>query len=134
MTLRRIRTSSAFGCLFIFVLLFACLGSISFVLDQACMTTLTRRLPIYPDAETRVERHSFFRAFGVGETYFQLYTPDDPDTVQAWYGREVGTYMRQAVRDNDPFLRLGSGQWRVRRDESGTGSEITLFGTCVVGG
>ncbi len=134
MALRRVSSTPALGCLLIFALLFACLGSLSFVLDQACMTTLTRRLPIYPGAEIRVERHSFFRAFGVGETYLQLYSADDPDVVQAWYGREVGTYMRRAVQENDPFLRLGTGQWRVRRDESGSGSEITLFGACVVGG
>ncbi|MBE0689033.1 MAG: hypothetical protein IH587_02780 [Anaerolineae bacterium] len=130
----RLFHSPAFGCLIIGLLTIGCLGSISILLDQACHGTLNRRLPIYPGAEVVTERHSFFTAFGVGETYMQLYSADAPDTVQPWYGREVGTYLRDAAINNDPLLRLGSGQWRVRRDDSGEGSEITLYGTCVVGG
>ncbi|MCA9903326.1 MAG: hypothetical protein KC547_05675 [Anaerolineae bacterium] len=130
----RLFHSPAFGCLVIGLLMIACVGSISIVLDQACHATLNRRLPIYPNAEIVTERHNYFTAFGVGETYMQLYSPDSTDTVQQWYGREVGTYLREAATNNDPFLRLGSGQWRVRRDASGSGSEITLYGTCVVGG
>jgi hypothetical protein len=104
------------------------------VLDQACISTLSQRLPLYPGAEIVTERHNFFTRFGVGETYMVLTSPENPTTVQSWYGGIVGPYMRQAAISNDPIFRLASSQWRVRRDPARNGgSEITLYGACVVG-
>lgn len=124
-----------FGCLIIALLVIACIGSISIVLDQACQSTLNQRLPLYPGAEIVTERYSFFSRFGVGETYLELYSPDDPDTVQRWYGRTTGQITRQAALTNDPIYRLAVSRFRVRRDANGTGgSEITLLGQCVIGG
>ena len=131
---QRLFHNPGFGCLIIGLLTAACVGSMLIYFDQACHTTLTRRLPLYPDAEIVVERHNFVTVFGMGETYMQLYSPDEPTSVQSWYAREVGAYLREAGLNHDPLVSLGSGQWRVNRDVSGEGSEITLYGTCMVGG
>jgi len=131
---QRLFHNPGFGCLIIGLLTVACIGSMLIFFDQACLSTLSKRLPIYPNAELVVERYNFFTRFGMGETYLQLYSPDEPTTVQSWYGREVGTYLREAGINHDPLVNLGSGQWRVNRDASGQGSEITLYGACMVGG
>lgn len=118
------------GCLMIFIAVALCGGISALAVDQLCYTTLSQRLPLYPDAEVRVQRHNFFRAWGMGETYFELYTPDDSDTVGEWYGSTAGRYSREAVRANDFTYRLASAERSFRRAEDGEGTFIQLYGAC----
>ena len=118
------------GCLVIVLAVVLCGGGATLVVDQLCYSTLSNRLPIYPDAEIRVERHNFFRAFGMGETYVELYTPDDGDTVGRWYGETAARYSRQAVQRNDFTYRLASAERSFRRAEDEVGTFIQLYGAC----
>lgn len=107
-----------------------CSGGTVLTLDQLCYITLSNRLPIYPGAEIRVERHNFFRPFGMGETYVELHTPDDGDTVGRWYGETAGRYSREAVRTNNFTYRLASAERSFRRAEDEVGTFIQLYGAC----
>ncbi len=119
------------GCGVIILLIFLCGGITTFTLDRLCVSTMTQRLPIYPGAQTVVERHNSMTAFGMGETYVELYSPDVPDVVSKWYGNTAGTYQIDAVRNDDPFYKLGRSNWTVNLAEDGKGSQIQLYGTCV---
>jgi hypothetical protein len=118
------------GCLIIVLAMLLCSGGAILAVDQMCYTTLSNRLPIYPGAEIRVERHNFFRAFGMGETYLELHTPDDSDTVGRWYGGTAGAYSREAVRTNNFTYRLASAERSFRRAEGEDGTFIQLYGAC----
>lgn len=118
------------GCLLLILIIFGCLGVSVFTLDQLCYVTLSQRLPLYPDAEITVERHNMFRARGMGETYMELVSPDDPDTVSRWYGSTAGRYQREAVRTNDPLYRLATAERAIGSTEDRDGSLIQLYGTC----
>ena len=119
------------GCLLVVVLVLLCGGVTTFTLNQLCLSTMTQRLPIYPGARTIVERHNSFSAFGMGETYVELYSPDAPDVVNKWYGNTAGTYQINAVRNDDPIYNLARSNWTVNAAEDGKGSQIQLYGTCV---
>lgn len=99
-------------------------------MDRLCYASLSNRLPIYPGAEIRVQRYNLFAARGMGETYMELYSPDDPDTVSRWYGQQVGGYIREASRNRDFIYALARSQYAVRRADEGEGSLIQLYGTC----
>jgi hypothetical protein len=119
------------GCLLIIVLVALCGGVTTFTLDRLCLSTMTQRLPIYPGAQTVVERHNSFTEFGMGETYVELYSPDAADVVSKWYGNTAGTYQINAVRNDDPIYNLARSNWTVNKAEDGKGSQIQLYGTCV---
>jgi hypothetical protein len=111
-----------------------CIGTTTFAIDRICYTGLSQRLPLYPNAEVRLRRHNLFTEFGMGNTALTLYTPDEPNDVQQWYGRNTGEYIRGTMENGGTIdrlaLRIAQGDWDVTRDESGTGSQIILFGTC----
>ena len=91
---------------------------------------MSQRLPLYPNAEITVQRYNMFRPRGMGETYIELVSPDDPDTVSRWYGSTAGRYSREAVRTNDFTYRLATAERAIGWTEDRTGSLIQLYGTC----
>jgi hypothetical protein len=109
-----------------------CVGTVTFALDRICYSGLSQRLPIYPNAEVRLRRHNLFTEFGMGNTAITLYSPDDPNDVRRWYGRQTGDYIRGTMDNGGTIdrlaLRIAQGDWDVTAD--GTGSQIILFGTC----
>jgi len=127
--------NGAFGCLLVIVLIMICAGTITFTLDNVCYAGLTQRMPIYPGAEIVNEEHNMFRQFGMGNTTLTLITPDDQDTVRAWYAGRNGTWLRQSLQSDDPSARLlrtfSQYQFDVSEAPGGVGSQVILFGTCV---
>lgn len=117
------------GCLVILVILTACLSVTALGLDGMCVSSVGSRLPIYPGATLEMERHSFLRATGMGETVMILYTPDDPQTVTAWYARTVGQVLRENALKRVP--QIGAADWNVTRAEDGVGSQIILYSYCM---
>ena len=122
------------GCVGLLAALVFCVGTATFALDRICYAGLSKRLPLYPNAEIRLRRHNLFAEFGMGNTAMTLYTPDEPNDVRMWYGRNTGEYIRGTMENGGTIdrlaLRIAQGDWDVTRDESGTGSQIILFGTC----
>ena len=118
------------GCLVVLFAVVACSGVTVLAVDQLCYTTLSQRIPLNPNAEVREERHNFIRAWGMGETYFELYTPDGGDAVGEWYGSTAGRYSREALRSNDVAYLLGTAERSFRRADDGVGTFIQLYGTC----
>jgi hypothetical protein len=121
----------ALGCGAILLLMFGCVLASFVFFDRTCYGYLSRRLPIYPGAEIVSRQHNFVSEWGVGNTVMTLYTPDAPEVVQAWYARESGGYLRQAIQSGDWGYRMAQGDWAVAPDARGTGSQVILFGTCV---
>lgn len=121
---------AALGCLLVLVGLIVCGLVTAIAVDTLCYGALTQRVPMYPGAEVVLERHNLFRAFGMGETYVVLRSPDSPDVVSRWYGRTVGPYTREAIRSGDVGFRISRGQRAVTPAEDGMGSEIRLIGSC----
>ncbi len=110
-------------------LVVACLVGSTLVTDRLCRQGFDRRLPVYPGAAIQWERHNFLSAFGMGETVMALTSPDDPDTVHAWYTTTTAEAIRGSV--DDVPMRLTRGEWTVDPDEDGTGAQIILHGLCV---
>lgn len=129
------KRSGLLGCVGLLVMLVACLAITTFAVDRVCYEGLSRRLPIYPGAEIVFRTHNLFNEFGMGNTVITLYSPDPPDVVRAWYARESGAYLREALQSSDPIIqasrRIAQGDWSVAPAEDGVGSQIILFGTCV---
>jgi hypothetical protein len=123
------------GCVVVVLAMFFCAGGVTFVFDRVCNSYLTRYLQIYPNATITYRAHNMFTDFGVGNTVMFLESPDDQDTVRSWHGRTYGTFLRETLRSTDPLLyvgrRLARVDWDVTESESGTGSQIILFGTCI---
>jgi hypothetical protein len=118
------------GCLVVLVAMFLCVGVSMFTMDRLCYESLSHRIPLYPGAEIRAERHNLLTARGMGETYMELYSPDPPDTVSEWYGRMIGQYTREAIRNHDFIYTLARSERSVHTAEDGSGSMIELYGTC----
>jgi hypothetical protein len=122
---------TSLGCLAVIVGMFVCMSVTFLGVDAACRINLTQRLPIYPGAEIRARAHNFLSEFGIGDTTLTLYTPDELEQVREWYNTTVARYVRAAAQSGDPFIRLSQGSTDIQPDESGVGTQILLFGTCV---
>ncbi len=118
------------GCLVIILLMTVCGGVTVFTLDRLCFSTLSQRLPIYPDGEVRAERHNLLTSRGMGETYIELYSSNPPTEVREWYARATAGITRRAALENDFVYRLARSQWNVVRAEDGEGSVVQLLGSC----
>lgn len=116
------------GCLVIFIAVTLCIGSIVFGFDGLCRSSLIPQLPIYPGATVRSETHNFLTQMGIGQTVMTLYSPDSPEVVTPWYGRTIGTYLREVAKQGG--TRLGRSDWSVNKAEDGKGSLIVLYGVC----
>lgn len=112
-----------------------CIASTGLFANWLCTRSLTQKLPIYPDATIVWEGHNLFTAFGMGETYMELHTPDDRDKVHEWYNRYSARLLRE--RASDQSLTFGTGRWEVNRLDDGVGgssaggSQIVLHGVCM---
>lgn len=123
------------GCIGVLVVMLLCGTITTITVDRICYTGLSQRLPIYPNAEVQRRSHNLLSEFGMGNTVIVLYSPDEPEVVQSWYGQQTGTYIRGTMQSGG-FIdrvaqRIAQGDWSVTRAESGIGSQIILFGTCV---
>ncbi len=110
------------------LIIFGCLAAMVLAADRVCYAALTRKLPVYPGATVLWEAHNLFAPFGMGETYMELESPDDPLVVHEWYNRHSASLLREHA--GDPILRFGNARWDVNRLDSGPGSQIILHGIC----
>jgi hypothetical protein len=103
--------------------------------DSMCYNVLSQRLPIYPGAKITLERYSFMRRYGMGETIMVLDSDDAVEIVRDWYGRARGRVSQQVRRDNTMNLFYGFTRAvaSVTTAEDGTGSQIVLSGACAAG-
>ncbi len=118
------------GCGLVVVLVLVCIGGAVFAVDRVCYASLSQRLPIYPNAGIVSRVHNFLTEFGMGNTVFVLYSPDDPATVRAWYAQQTSDYLERAMAGGDLGFRMAQAEWSADRAEDGSGTQIILFGTC----
>ncbi len=134
--MKRFRLSRpVLGCLVIGLAVLVCSGSAFVAIDRVCAAYLPQRLPIYPGATVAFQRHNSMTEFGMGTTVVTLLSPDPPETVRSWYGRETGTFLRESINNNDPITYLGRQiarvSWDVGRAPDGNGSQIILYAQCM---
>jgi hypothetical protein len=118
----------------VIVALMVCSGTAFVAVDRLCYGNLSQLLPIYWNATVKSRTHNFLSEFGMGNTVLILTSPDDPDTVRSWYGKQTSAYLSEARRNNPPFYHLAHWQVDVTHnpdDPTGSSSQIILFGTCV---
>lgn len=73
------------GC-FSFLLIALAIPALFFLgSDQLCSYDIGRRLPYYPEATLISSDHNGIRLRGLGTTRMVFATPDDYETVAAWY-------------------------------------------------
>lgn len=123
------------AALLVVVLIAACSTATTLALDSICYNVLSQRLPIYPGATITVDRHSFLRRYGMGETIMVLDSDDPVEMVRNWYGEVRGRLAQQIRRDNTMNLFYGftTAVASVTTAEDGTGSQIILSGACAAG-
>jgi len=121
--------------LLVIVLISVCTTVTTLGLDAMCYNVLSQRLPIYPGARITLERYSFLRRYGMGDTLIILDSDDLPDTVREWYGREQGSVALRLRQGGNLQLFYGftNATTSVTTAEDGTGSQIILSGTCAAG-
>lgn len=95
----------------------------------ACQSALF----VYPGAEilSRVDT-PVTQPFGTVRTDMEMNSADEPTTVQSWYSRAWGLYVRRQVENQDrtePFSIPPRG-WDVEPNPSGSGTLIHLTGYC----
>lgn len=104
---------------------FACVLSMVAAADELCHRDISRRQPLYPNAEI-VERHyDFIRPRAIGTTTLILSTPDDEETVRQWM-REVTLDLLQ----REAFNGLATVMWDTEPDPDGSGTRIRLYSEC----
>ncbi|MBE2270042.1 MAG: hypothetical protein IAE80_17525 [Anaerolinea sp.] len=134
-TKKRRNWRPALGCLVVVVAIVTCSVGSVVGFNAVCSAYLPQRLPVYPDSEITQRTHNFIQEWGMGITTMVLYSPDDSNTVRSWYGVHTGTFLRESIENPTPITYLGRQIARVdfsiATDESGVGTQIILFGTCL---
>ncbi len=88
----------------------------------------------YPNAAviSRVDQ-VLTQPFGIIETRLEMTTPDDPQTVESWYSRSWGLYVREQVQNRDPNsnhpFSIPARGWEIEPASDG-GAIIHLTGFC----
>lgn len=108
------------------LLVFGCPGSAAVVADIACNVSINTWLPLYPDAETVSVEHNFIRARGLGTTLMVLKTPDDPDTVEAFYRQNIQDLVNAGTPRG-----MGSTDWSAQENPDGDGTLLALYSRCI---
>lgn len=121
----------ALSFLAIIFAIMSCIGTLTFVFDNACYNSMIRKIPIYPNARVTLSRHNFIRPFGMGETLIILESDDPPNVVREWYGRTVGAAYRETqAGGGDPFFYMANARYSIAGATDGTGTQIILSGVC----
>src|SRR5690606_27411437 len=110
------------------LLVFGCPGSIAIVADITCYNNISTWLPLYPGAESVSIDYNFIRPRGLGSTFIVLRTPDNPETVEAFYQQ----HMEALVSRNTP-RGMGTTDFSAAKNpepEYG-GSLIFLYSRCI---
>ena len=119
------RPSKNFG--FLLTAVGAILALLAIVLgaDQLCRFDINRRLPFYPRAEILRLEYDFLRPRAIGKTEMVFTTPDDLETVAAWYRK-----LNLDLLDKDLFHGLSSINRWYEANPKGSGSMIYYVTEC----
>lgn len=93
-------------------------------LNSRCQSYFRDTLILYPGAELVAEEYPFLARQRV-----ELYSPDAPETVQAWYAAQRAAQMREQVTSGD-FSQPVPENWVIEAAENRSGSVITLSQQC----
>lgn len=125
-TPRRIR-SWIRNLVLLLLLVFGCPGSIFIVADIACNISINTWLPPYPGAEQVSVDYNFIRPNGMGATLRVFTTPDDPETVEAFYYQHILDLTNRNVPRG-----LGGTDFNAEPNPDGEGSVLALYSHCVL--
>lgn len=81
--------------------------------------------PLYPNAKTTKVEYDLFRARALGETFWQMESTDDVETVKQFY-RD----LRIATLKVGKTRGIANSESAVHPLENGEGSLIILYSTC----
>lgn len=95
--------------------------------DQLCLNDARRRLPIYPGAVLVQENHNGLRLRGIGNTLMVFSTPDDQETVEAWYQELQVELLKERRQQGISNL----SNWYAPM-ENGQGTLIYYLSQCVL--
>ncbi len=113
----------------LFLILFSilCMGSMVLVADEMCHRNITRRQPLYPDAQRIEHNYNFLRSQGMGITRMTLETDDDEETVREWM-RQVALELLEA----EAFGGIATVSWRYEAisEDADSGTRIYLYSEC----
>lgn len=107
-----------------------------FLLDRQHMSRVEacqNALFVYPGATilSRVDE-PLTQPFGIIETRMEMTSPDDPNTVQSWYSRTWGLYVRAQIqhrdRNSNVPVSVPPRGWDIESAPEGT--RIHLTGLC----
>lgn len=119
-----------FGIFGLMIAVFGCIAITTLGIDAACYSSMTKKIPVYPNATVTSEQHNFLRTFGMGETLMMLDTDDAPSTVRNWYGETVAAAYEASKDNRDPFFYMANARYSIAGAEDGTGTQIILSGVC----
>lgn len=106
----------------ILTIIFACSTGMIVMVDTNCASKAQAWIPPYPNAQTVSQSHNFLRPFGMGITEMVMTSPDDPQTIQAWYNED---------RRKRGVSAVGMGRYFTMDIEpTEEGSAIIYFGNC----
>ena len=109
------------------LLVFGCPGSIAVVGDIACNISIETWLPYYPGAELVSAEHNFIRVRGMGSSLMIFQTPDDPETVEAFYYQHI----LDLTTDHVP-RGMGATDFNAEPNPDGEGSVLALYTHCIL--
>lgn len=109
------------------VVIFGCPVTATVVVDVACNTSIETWLPLYPGAETVSVDYSFIRPRAMGSTLMVQQTPDDPQTVEAFYYDHFEELVSRGVPRG-----MGGTDFSAQENPDADGSLILLYSRCVV--
>ena len=117
------------GTLVVILALVLCVVVVSIGVDRTCVNDLKPRLPIYPNTTVKLQQHNFLTQFGMGESVMILHSDDPVEVVRDWYSKTVGAIVYADVQKGT-IRHMGRTNWTVGPEETGTGSQIILYGYC----
>lgn len=116
------------GSAAVLLVMVLCVVVTTLALDGTCLADMEPRLPRYPNATVVLEQHNFLTQFGMGESVLMLHSDDDVATVRDWYGRTIGAIYAEMQKEN--VRTFGKTNYTVGQSETGSGTQIILYGRC----
>ena len=110
------------------LMVFSCL----IVISVPCISNFYNEMPVYPGAELTEQKSSPLNWIGAGELELTYRSPDESDTVEAWYRNTMIEAQRAASRAQvagEPIPVTWNHFYRISTASEGT--DITLEADCL---
>jgi hypothetical protein len=122
---KRSKRSPLVGCIVVPVVVVLFVIALVFGSDQYCRYEINQRLPVYPGATLLSQEFNGMRVRATGASQMVVSTPDDPETVQAWY-RELN--LERVKKEGPPGI--ATVNFFVEPNPQEQGSLITYATEC----